>query len=274
MAYGSERLAGMFENLHGVRAALIAYATGFYPDRERGARVVLEMLRAGADAVEIGIPFSDPVMDGPVIQRTSLNALLSGATPAGILDTVAELRDETEKPLLVMTYYNPVYHFGQEEFARRAAECGVDGIVIPDLPVEEMGAFKAACDECGVSTIAFCSLTTTWVRIREAAAMTTGFLYCVSLLGTTGARVSVSDELPGFLARVRENASCPLVVGLGVSTPEQCVDVGAIADGVIVGSALMKELELAGGDPRGPAALVASMAEALGKSGGTRDASG
>lgn len=260
---GRTRVARMFDETRGRRAALITYATGFYPDRERCLRVMRAMLESGADAIEVGIPFSDPVMDGPVIQETSAAALRAGATPVGILDMVSELRAETDKTLLAMTYFNPVFKFGPEEFARRAAEAGIDGIVIPDLPAEEMGPFKKACDSTGVSTVAFCSMTTTPGRISQAASMATGFLYCVSILGTTGTRREMSDELPGFLARVRENASCPMAVGLGVSTAEQCARVGAMADGVIVGSAFMKEVVSANGDFSNLAALVRSMAEAL-----------
>jgi len=258
-----KRLAKMFADLRGKRAALITYATGYFPDREGSLSVIETMLDSGADAVEIGIPFSDPVMDGPVIQETSATALRTGATPGGVLELAAEARRRTDKPLLVMTYYNPVLKFGVEDFVRRAAGCGIDGVVIPDLPVEEMGPLGAACNSAGVDTVAFCSVTTPPVRIREAASAATGFLYCVTLLGPTGARASVSDELPSFLARVRENASCPIAAGLGVSTPEQCARIGTMADGVIVGSALMSEAARSDGDLSGLGALVRSMSEAL-----------
>jgi tryptophan synthase alpha chain len=258
------RLQDMFDDLRGKRAALIAYATGFYPDRQGSIDAIVAMLEGGADAVEIGVPFSDPVMDGPVIQEASATALRRGATVEGIMDVVSEVRRETKRPLLLMTYYNPVFHFGEVEFVRRAAASGVDGIVIPDLPVEEMGAFKAACDDAGVSTVPFCSVTTSESRIREAAQMATGFLYCISRLGTTGASSELSPELPGFLDRVRANASCPVAAGVGVSTPEQCARVGAIADGVIVGSALVSRVRDADGDLSQLSSLVGSMSEALG----------
>ncbi|PKQ28667.1 MAG: tryptophan synthase subunit alpha [Candidatus Anoxymicrobium japonicum] len=257
------RLSKMFSSLRGRRPALIAYATGFFPDREKSLEVVMSILGAGADAVEIGMPFSDPVMDGPVIQKSSAAALEAGATPDGILEMVSELRGQTDRPLLVMTYYNLVFRFGPERFARRAAECGVDGIIIPDLPAEEMAPFKDACGGAGVDTVAFCSVTTSPARIREAVAMSTGFLYCVSLLGPTGARSAISDELPGFLTRVRENADCPIAAGLGISTPEQCAIAGSMADGVIVGSALVKAADQADGNLSQLTALVASMAKAL-----------
>jgi tryptophan synthase alpha chain len=258
------RLGGMFEALKGKRAALIAYATGYYPDREGSELVVRTMLDSGADAVEIGIPFSDPVMDGPVIQETSRWALDAGATPAGVLDMVASLRRLTDRPLAAMTYYNPVFSYGVELFARDAAAAGLDALVVPDLPVEEMGPLKAACDSAGLATVGFCSPTTSAERIKAAAHMTTGFLYCVSLLGTTGARDSLDPGLPGFLERVRANADCPLAVGLGISTPGQCADVGRMADGVIVGSALMRAVVEGNGELTELARVVGEMAASLG----------
>lgn len=253
------RLDGMFEGLKGKRAALIAYATGFYPDRESSERAILAMLDAGADAAEVGIPFSDPVMDGPVIQNASHAALAAGATPSGVLELVSSLRRKTDKPLVAMTYYNLVFRYGLERFASDATAAGLDAVVVPDLPAEEMGPLRDACRTVGLDTVAFCSPTTEPERIEEAAAMASGFLYCVALLGPTGERDSVSPELPGFLQRVREHTDLPLAVGLGISTAAQCAAVGRIADGVIVGSALMRVLS----EGRDPAALVAEMASAL-----------
>ena len=236
------RLSGMFEESAGKRAALITYATGYYPDREGSAHVIRAMLESGADAVEIGLPFSDPVMDGPVIQETSRAALDSGSTTAGVLGLVSEIRGETDKPLVIMSYYNPVFHYGLARFASDAADAGVDGVVIPDLPAEEMGPWKRESDSAGLETVAFCSVTTSERRIELASRMSTGFLYCIPVLGTTGSRESVPDELPRFIKRVREHATCPVVVGVGISTPDHCREVGALADGVIVGSALMREV--------------------------------
>ncbi|MHB8896932.1 MAG: tryptophan synthase subunit alpha, partial [Candidatus Geothermincolia bacterium] len=160
MTIDNSRLERMFSGLKGRRSALIAYATGFYPDRDRSVKVIRTMLDNGADAVEIGVPFSDPVMDGPVIQAASETALLRGATPAGVIDVAAEVRGYTDRPLLLMTYYNPVFKFGLSEFVKRAAEAGVDGLIVPDLPAEEMGPLKAECDASGVSIVPFCSTTT------------------------------------------------------------------------------------------------------------------
>ena len=260
---GTGRLAEMFDRLQGKRAALIAYATGYYPDRETSERVVEAMLAGGADAVEIGIPFSDPVMDGPIIQQTSKAALEAGATPAGVLDMVASLRPRTDSPLLAMTYYNLVLRHGLERFAVDAAGAGLDGLVVPDVPAEEMGPLKDACDDAGVATVAFCSRTTSPERIAAASRMTTGFLYCVSLLGTTGARDSLEPGLPSFLRRVRSNADVPIAVGLGISTATQCAEVGHLADGVIVGSALMRAAMEGNGDYSALSGLVSAMANAL-----------
>jgi tryptophan synthase alpha chain len=254
----------MFEELAGGGAAFIAYATGYFPNREASRRVILAMLESGADAVEIGVPFSDPVMDGPVIQATSSAALEVGATPGGVLELASDVRARTDKPVMLMTYYNPIHKYGLGRFARDAAASGVDGVVIPDLPVEEMGPWKTASDDAGLETVAFCAQTTSDPRIELAGRMADGFLYCVSLLGTTGARAEVSAELPGFLGRVRRHAGCPLAVGLGVSTPEQCARIARIADGVIVGSALM-EAVASGADLAGLEDLVGRMAGSMGQ---------
>ena len=230
----------MFESLKGKRAALICYATAFFPDEGASKRVIKTILNAGADAVEVGIPFSDPVMDGPVIQRATDVALRSGATPRKILKMIREIRSFSEKPILIMSYYNPIFRYGLEEFAHDAKFSGVDGLIIPDVPSEEMQPLRESCDLAGLATVAFCPPTTTLERIEKAADMTTGFLYCVSLLGTTGARDELSPEIPSLISRVRKVTDIPLAIGVGISTPEQCAKVGSLADAVIVGSALMK----------------------------------
>lgn len=234
------RLDEMFARLSGTRAALIAYATAFYPDRDESARVIRAMFEAGADAVEIGVPFSDPVLDGPVIQGSSSAALAAGATPAGVLELAGEIRMDTESPLLLMSYYNPVFRYGLERFARDAIAAGVDAVAIPDLPVEEMGPWSGQCEAAGLGTVAFCAMTTEDERMRLAGEMSSGFLYCVSVMGTTGARERLSGGLERFLKRVRAATECPLGAGLGISTPEQCSRVGEAADAVIVGSALVE----------------------------------
>ena len=259
----SGRLREMFESLKGQRAALITYATGCYPGQEESVQAALTMLENGADAVEIGVPFSDPVMDGPVIQEASAAALAAGATPAKVLEAVSRVRAKTDKPILLMTYYNPDFHYGLIEFAREARGAGADGVIIPDLPAEEMGPWAAASGEAGMDTVAFASLTSNDSRIREASRISTGFIYCIALLGTTGERERVSPELPAFLARVRKLSEKPIAAGLGVSGPEQCRAVGQMADAVIVGSALVREMARGEGDLSGLMALTASLAGSL-----------
>ena len=259
----ARRLRGMFDELRGKRAALITYATGYYPDRDTSSEVIRAMLECGADAVEIGLPFSDPVLDGKVIQESSTAALKAGANTPRILELAEELRAGTEKPIMLMSYYNPIFRYGLESFARDAVEAGIDAAIIPDLPIEEMSPWKRECDSAGLETVAFCSVTTSPARIKSAGEMSSGFLYCASLLGTTGPREGVSVELPAFIRRVRENTSCPAAVGLGISTPEQCGKVGSMADGVIVGSALVRTIP---GDSRDLEALrrmVREMAASL-----------
>ncbi|HEY5493787.1 MAG TPA: tryptophan synthase subunit alpha [Candidatus Anoxymicrobiaceae bacterium] len=260
---GAARLGEMFDSLSGERAALIAYATGYYPDRETSERIVARMLECGADAVEIGIPFSDPVMDGPVIQNASRVGLQAGATPDGVFEMTASLRRATDRPLMAMTYYNLVLRRGLERFADDAAAAGLDALVVPDLPAEEMGPLKEACDAAGLATVAFCSRTTSAERMARASSMASGFLYCVSVLGTTGARNSLDEGLPAFLESVRANTDRPLAVGLGISTPEQCAEVGRMADGVIVGSSLVRAVGQGDDDLSRLADLVSGMASAL-----------
>jgi tryptophan synthase alpha chain len=221
------------------------------------------MLEGGADAIEIGVPFSDPIMDGPVIQQTGARALAAGATPALVLELASSVRDRTDRPIILMTYYNPVFRYGLEKFAADCSLAGVDALVVPDLPVEEMEPLKAACGPARIDTVGFCAPTSSPERIESAARMSTGFLYCISILGTTGVRDSLPYGLGAFLTRVRRHASCPITVGLGISTPRQCSSVGEIADGVIVGSALMKALLENDAEPRFVRRLVRAMAQAL-----------
>lgn len=259
------RVTEMFGRLSGERSALIAYATGYFPDGETSERVMREILSAGADALEVGLPFSDPVMDGPVIQKTSKRALEAGSTTRGVLDLVARLRSDTERPLLVMSYYNPIFRYGTDSFARDAATCGVDGVIVPDLPAEEMLEWKANCDSAGIETVAFCAMTTSDDRIRLAASMTSGFLYCVSLMGTTGARESLAEGIDSFMDRVRANSECPCALGVGISTPAQVAMVSALADGVVVGSALMRSVMDGGLGSGELSALVRGLSGAAGE---------
>lgn len=257
------RLRGMFDELRGKRPALITYATAYYPDRDASSGVIRAMLECGADAVEIGLPFSDPVLDGKVIQESSKVALEAGANTPRMLELAEELRAGTEKPIMVMSYYNPVLKYGLESFAQDAVGAGIDAAIIPDLPIEEMSPWKRECDSAGLETVAFCSETTDRARVKRAGDLSSGFLYCTSLLGTTGPREGVSVELPAFIQRVRENTSCPIAVGLGISSPEQCRQVGSLADGVIVGSALVQTISGNGRDLDTLKRMVKEMAASL-----------
>lgn len=257
------RLSEMFEKLKEKRAALITYATAFYPDEEESFRIILTMLESGADAVEIGIPFSDPVLDGRIIQQTSAIALENGATVRKVLDLSARTRERTDKPLLLMSYSNPIHRYGVEIFARDARFCGIDGVLVPDLPVEEIKPWSRALSAEGIDIVTFCSVNTTRERVEKVCALSTGFIYCMSLLGTTGVREELSNEVFPLVRKVRFFSDKPVVVGIGISTPEQCGAVGTVADGVVVGSALMKTIMEGGDYLESVGSKVKQMSEAL-----------
>ncbi len=262
---GKTRLEKMFEGLGG-RPALIGFHTAGFPDRNASLRICRFLLEK-CDALEVGIPFSDPVLDGPVIQQSSFRALRAGFRPRHIFSLVGELRKASDKPVLIMTYYNPVHRMGHGPFCEAAAEAGADGILIPDLPPEEMGDWRETANRHGMAVILFASMTTPDERLRELGGLTQGFLYCLAVKGTTGLRESLSRELAPFLEKARRLCSQPIVAGLGISKPEQCQEVGRLVDGVIVGSALVKaalDAVIAGEDPAiAVSALAAQMHEAL-----------
>lgn len=258
---GIKRIEGMFEGIRG-RAALIGFHTAGFPDRETSLRISLALLEH-CDALEVGVPFSDPVLDGPVIQESSFRALQAGFRPREIFGLVEDLKKVTQKPLLIMTYYNPVHRLGHRYFASAAAESGADGILIPDLPPEEMGDWREVAEEHGLAVILFASMTTPDERLRMLGEMTRGFLYCFAVKGITGPRESLSRELGPFLERARRFCSKPIAAGLGVSNPEQCREVGRLADGVIVGSALVKAALEAADAAEDPALAVSALAADL-----------
>jgi len=256
------RVEAAFRSLPAGEQALVAYATAGFPDRDTSLRIASALLEH-CDLLELGIPFSDPVMDGPIIQASSQAALRSGTRVEGVLDMVAELRRGTDKPLLIMSYYNPVLRFGLSAFAERAAEAGADGVLLPDLPLEEMGEWKEAAGENGLCTVLFASMTTPPERLRLLGEATEGFLYCLAVKGTTGLRDSLASGLSPFVSRVREHCSLPLALGLGISNPEQCREAGELADGVVVGSALVKAAMDALQEGRDPASGVGRLAKTL-----------
>jgi tryptophan synthase alpha chain len=223
--------------------------TGGDPSIEKSEEFVLEMIRAGADLVEIGVPFSDPIAEGPVIQRANIRALRGGAKVEKLFGLVERLRKKTEVPLVFLSYLNPVFHYGYEKFFSRCREAGLDGIIIPDLPFEEQGEVRSAAAPRGVDLISLAAPTSE-ERVREIARTATGFLYLVSSLGVTGIRGEITTDLPAIIATVRDAtaaqtpaAKLPVAVGFGIHTPEQAAEIGKYADGIIVGSAIVKIVE-------------------------------
>jgi tryptophan synthase alpha chain len=231
----------------------IGFVTGGDPSIEKTGEFILELIRAGAGLVEIGIPFSDPVAEGPVIQAANIRALSAGATVDKIFGMAARVRQKTETPLVFLSYLNPVFQYGYEPFFRRCRESGIDGIIIPDLPFEEQGELRGVCAEYGVDLISLAAPTSE-DRIREIARTASGFLYVVSSLGVTGVRGEIKTDLASMVASVRKAreqgpvAELPVAVGFGIHTPAQAAEIAGIADGVIVGSAIVKIIEEHGED--------------------------
>ncbi len=237
---------------------LVPYVTGgLGPD---WARVVEAVAAAGADAVEIGIPFSDPVMDGPVIQAASQQALASGATPGSILAELAQV--DVDVPLVVMTYYNIVFRAGHRRFARSLVEQGVSGAIVPDLPLVELDGWGRAADDAGVETVLLVAPNTPDATLAEICARSHGWVYGVAVMGVTGVRASLASSAAVLGRRLKAATDKPVLLGVGVSTPEQAVEATADADGVIVGSALVRRL-LEGCGPDGAAEFVASLRTGL-----------
>ena len=261
------RIDDLFEGLRrDGRKALIPYVMAGDPDTDATGRLVLELERRGADLVELGVPFSDPLADGPTIQRAGQRALESKTTLRGILSLVRDLRQRTQIPLVLMTYYNPVFAYGEESFLAHARDAGVDGIIVPDLTVDEGGAFYDKAEGVGIDGILLVAPTSPDERVRMLAERARGFLYYVSLTGVTGSRSKLAADLPKKLATVRRLTDKPLAVGFGVSTPEHAASIGPAADGVVVGSALIDRWEKAGPGPEGVTAVgdfIASLREAL-----------
>lgn len=245
--------------------AFVAFITAGDPNLDKTAEYILEMERAGADLIEIGIPFSDPIAEGVVIQEADLRALQSGTTTDGIFDMVEKLRRKTDMPLVFMGYLNPVFHYGYERFFARCKECGISGIIIPDLPYEEKGECEEIAAKYGVDVISMIAPTSA-ARIRAIASEAKGFLYVVSSMGVTGIRSEIKTDLASILAAVREASDIPAAVGFGINTPEQAAKVAQIADGVIVGSAIVKIIARYGSEA-GPYIYdyVKSMKEAITK---------
>ena len=244
------RLAATFADLRarGERA-LVAYLTAGDPSLGATERLVREAAARGADIVELGVPFSDPIADGPVIQRAAMRALERGISVARVLETVATLRAETAVPLVLLTYYNPVLAFGLKAFARTAADAGVDGVIVADLPPEEAGPFAAEAEAAGLDLVHLVAPTSTPPRVRLIARRSRGFIYVVSLTGVTGERRELPRDLEAQITALRRVTTKPVCVGFGIGHPDQVAAVGRLADGVIVGSAIVRLIEERAGSP-------------------------
>jgi tryptophan synthase alpha chain len=219
--------------------ALLPYLSVGYPGRGETAALAVELLRAGADGLELGIPFSDPLADGATLQRVNQQSLDAGFRLADAFATAREIRAASEAPIVFMSYYNPVQRHGVEAFCAAAAAAGADGLVVPDLPVEEAEPLRATCAHNGLQLVTMLAPTTPDGRMAAACTRAEGFIYCVSVVGVTGARASLAEDLPEFLGRVRQHTSVPLVVGFGIARPEHVAAVVGQADGAIVASALV-----------------------------------
>lgn len=240
------RIARRFASLRAKgERALVPFLTAGDPDLETTEAIVLAMAEAGADIIELGVPFSDPTAEGPTIQRSSGRALAAGTSLRSILRLVARLRSRIEQPLVLMGYANPIHAMGGDAFAKVAAEVGVDGIIVPDLPPEDGRPWLDPCREAGIDVILLAAPTTPNERLAMLLRETRGFLYAVSLQGVTGARATISQGIEAQVRHAKSISDMPICVGFGVSTAEQAGQIGAYADGVVVGSAIVDRIEQA-----------------------------
>src|SRR6187397_1460348 len=231
------RIADAFSRIRDSKQpGLIAYVTAGDPDLARTAEILVSLAQNGADVLEVGIPFSDPLADGPVIQRASERALASGSTLRKALKMIRDTRSRIDAPIVLFTYANPVLRMGEAEFVKEAAAAGVDGVLVLDLPVEEAGPFRERLVDAGIDPIFLLSPTTSDARIRESAALGRGFLYVISRLGVTGVRSEVAGDAESLAARIRAQSSLPLALGFGLSRPEHVAQVGRWVDAAVVGS--------------------------------------
>jgi tryptophan synthase alpha chain len=244
-------IADTFQRLksHGQKA-LIVYLTAGDPSLAATEKLLLALERAGADLIEIGVPFSDPTADGPTIQRASMRSLRGGATLAGILDMVQELRPRLSVPLVLFGYFNPIMKYGVGRFADRARQAGIDGLLIVDLPFEEADEIRRHSDRAGIDFINLVSPVSGGDRLQKMVAGASGFLYYISVTGVTGARDALPADLEERISRIRDITDLPVAVGFGIADPETARRAGAVADGVVVGSALVSVIERHGGDER------------------------
>jgi tryptophan synthase alpha chain len=224
------------------KKAFIPYIMAGDPSLEKTKEVVLLFEECGADIVELGVPFSDPLADGPTIQRAAERALKNGVTLRNVIATVKDMRKGTQVPLVLMTYFNPVFKYGTDTFIKDAKDAGVDGVIVPDLPPDEAGDFIHLSKKAALNTIFLLAPTSTEARIKKVSKASTGFIYYVSITGTTGANLSLDGSIDISISKIRGYTDRPVAVGFGVSTSEEAAAVARISDGVIVGSAIVKKL--------------------------------
>ena len=242
----STRISKRFAELRASgELGIVAYITAGDPSLDATHKFVLALAEAGADVIELGVPFSDPLADGPTIQRASERALRAGATLKGVLDLVRRIRESSQVPLVLFTYFNPVLQMGLEKFAAAAAQAGADGVLVTDLTPEESEDYRRILHAQNLDTIFLAAPTSTDERLQKISAASSGFLYVISRTGVTGAKDALPDDLPGLLRRVRNFTQLPIAVGFGISLPGHVSVLGGLADAAVVGSALVSEIEQA-----------------------------
>lgn len=245
------------------RKGLISYVTAGCPDYSTTLEAVGKIQQAGADIVEIGIPFSDPMADGPVIQKAATIALRAGATTKKNLELIENIRLKSDIPLVVMTYINTILNYGVDDFVAAFAKAGIDGIIVPDMPIEECAILELSCQKNGIDLIHFAAPTTTRARIETVCHKAVGFLYCISNTGVTGVHDVDYSEINAVIGVIRENSEIPTAIGFGIGTPEAAIRAACKADAVIVGSAIMNKLMDNGADSA--AGLIADIRQTLDK---------
>ncbi len=244
------RIADTFSRLRAAKQpGLVAYVTAGDPTLARTAEILTALADNGADLLEVGVPFSDPVADGPMIQRASERALAGGTSLRGTLDMIRAARTRISAPIVLFTYANPILRMGEDAFVKRAVDAGIDGVLMLDLPVEEAGPFRARLVAAGIDPIFLLSPTTTDERIEASAALGSGFLYVISRLGVTGARDQVATDAEALVGRIRARSNLPLALGFGISSPEHVAEVCRWADAAVVGSALVNVIAEHGASP-------------------------
>jgi tryptophan synthase alpha chain len=257
------RIGKTFDRLRAEgRTGFVAFVTAGYPSLDATLEIVPALVEGGADLIELGVPFSDPLAEGPTVQRSSFKALENGVTAALCLDILRKLREGgLEAPVVLMGYFNPVLAYGVDAFCRDAAAAGADGLIVVDLPPDESGPLQEACRATGLDLICLLAPTSTQERVKMALKTASGFVYCVSVAGVTGARDELPEGLPDFVKRVRSETDLPVAVGFGISQRKHFQSVARIADAAIIGSAIIDVID--GSDPSEVAARVKQYAEVV-----------